>query len=71
MINIFMARNISRPKFMCIVCLQIFGKKVTGTDAVMAGKFESHFTGRHCMFGKSIPERDSLKTALSAKSSHL
>ena len=57
--------------YMCIGCLQTLGKKVSWTDAVMADKFESHLTGRHCMFAKSIPERDRLKTALSAKSSHL
>ena len=67
----FTVRNFSRPKFVHIGCLQTFGEKVAWTDAVMAGKFESHFTGHHCMFAKSIPERDRLKTALSSKSSHL
>ena len=47
--------------------LEAFGEKVAWTDAVMTGKFQSHFTGRHCMFAKSIPERDGLKTALSSK----
>ena len=66
-----MARNFSGPKFMCIGCLQTFGEKAAWTDAVMTGKFESHFTGRHCMFGKSIPEKERLKIALNTKSSHL
>ena len=32
---------------MRIGSLQTFGKSVAWTDAVMAGKFESHFTGCH------------------------
>ena len=60
----FYGRNFSRPKFICIGCLLTLGTKVAWTDA---GKFESHFTGHHCMFAKSIPERDSLNNSLEYK----
>ena len=63
----FMVRNFSRLKFMRIGCLQTFGEKVAWTDAVMVGKFESHFTGCHHMFARSIPEKERLKTVLSSK----
>ena len=56
---------------MRIGCLKTFGEKVAWIDAVMAGKIESHFTGHHCMFAKSIPEKERLKTVSSSKSRHL
>ena len=64
MINILWGEILADQNFMRTGCLQTLGAEVAWTDAVMAGKFESHLTGRHCMFAKSISERDRVKTAI-------